>query len=99
MALGYGSRRTTQDADVILAPEDASEVLLAAAEIAPEFDLPADWMNSKAVEAGYASLPPEGGRVVLRTPSLVLEVPSAERLLAMKLARFAGDADINDAKI
>lgn len=99
MALAYGSRRTTEDADVIMPPEVAAEVLPAAEKLAPEFGLPSHWMNQKAVEAGYASAPPEGGRVVLSTPSLVLEVPSTERLLGMKLARFAGDTDIEDAKI
>ena len=51
MALGYGSRRTTSDADVILRPEEASEILAAAARIADEFQLPATWMNQNAVQA------------------------------------------------
>jgi len=56
MALGYGSRRTTGDADVILQSADAREVLLAAAGIANEFQLPTDWMNQKAVEASGCTL-------------------------------------------
>ena len=34
MALGYSSRRTTDDADVIMAPDVAAEVLPAAEQVA-----------------------------------------------------------------
>jgi hypothetical protein len=36
---------------------------------------------------------------VFDTPTLVLEVPSDEQMLAMKVARFAGNTHIDDAKI
>jgi len=98
MALGYRSRRTTNDADAIIAPDDAPEVLAAAARIAPDFDLPDGWLNQKAIEAGKV-LPHTPDIVVLSTPSLVLEVPSAERMLAMKLARGATDSDLLDARV
>jgi len=99
MALGYKSRRTTGDADVILAPEIAEEVLAAAEKIAPEFSLPPDWMNQKALEANLIRPPVGPGRAVFETSSLVLEVPAPEHMLAMKVARYAGDTDIGDAKI
>jgi hypothetical protein len=99
MALGYKSRRTTGDADVILAPEITQEVLAAAERIAAEFSLPSDWMNQKAVEAKLIRPPVEPGRPVFETSSLVLEVPAPEYMLAMKVARYAGDTDIADAKI
>jgi hypothetical protein len=99
MALAHGSRRTTKDADVILRADVAAEVLGAADDIAAEFDLDAGWMNQKAQVADLVLVPAEPGRPVLETPSVVFEVPSTERLLGMKLARFAGDTDVSDAKI
>jgi hypothetical protein len=99
MALGFGSRRTTGDADVIMKPEEAPEILAAASQIAPEFHLPPMWMNQSAIQADLVIAPAEPGRVVLATPSVAFEVPRTEHLLGMKLARFAGDTDIDDAKI
>ena len=37
--------------------------------------------------------------MVFETPTLLLEVPPIEHMLAMKVARFAGDTDIADASI
>ncbi len=99
MALVYESRRTTTDADVIMRPDVAAEVLPAADGIAAEFELEAGWMNQKAQDADHVLVPPEAGTVVLETPSVVFEVPSTERMLGMKLARFAGGTDVEDAKI
>jgi hypothetical protein len=99
LALGYGSRRTTEDADVIMTPAVAAEVLPAAECVAAQYGLPSGWMNTKAVDAGYVVQPVETGKVVLNTASVVFEVPSTPHLLAMKLSRFAGDTDIKDAKI
>jgi hypothetical protein len=99
MALGYGSRRTTEDADVIMTPDVAAEVLPAAEQVAAQYGLPSGWMNTKALDAGYVVPPVEPGRVVLATDSVVFEVPSTEHLLAMKVARFASDTDRKDAEI
>lgn len=98
MALGYRSRRTTRDADAIIEAADAAELLAAADRIAPAFQLDPGWLNQKAAEAGLIKLPVPDA-VVLETPTLVLEVPSAERMLAMKLARSAGDSDLDDARL
>jgi hypothetical protein len=98
MALGYNSRRTTKDADVIMAPDVAAEVLPVAAAIADEFHLAHDWMNEKAVKANLIVPPDRPGKVVFSKYSLVLEVPPPEHMLAMKVARFAGDTDAADAK-
>lgn len=95
LALAYGSRRTTKDADVIM----AAEVLPAAATIAGEFALPTDWMNQRAVEANLIVIPSTPGEPALATPSVLFDVPSTEHLLGMKLARFAGDTDIEDASV
>jgi hypothetical protein len=99
MALGYGSRRTSKDADTIMQPDVAAEVLPAARRIAPEFGLDSDWLNQKAVEANKIVIPEPPGRVVFETDRIALEVPSAEHMLAMKLARFATNTDQADAKI
>jgi hypothetical protein len=100
IALGYESaRRTTTDADVIMQPDVAAEVLPAAKQIASEFQLPPDWLNKAAFDAGLL-VPPKGqGRIVLETQSLVFDVPPAEHLLGMKLVRWAGETDIEDASI
>jgi hypothetical protein len=98
MALGYGSRRTTNDADTVMGDADVAEILEAADRIAPDFQLAAGWLNQKAFEAGLIT-PPEAERIVLETPALALEVPSAEHMLAMKVARFAGNTDTEDAII
>lgn len=94
MALGYGSRRTTADADAIEVRQDVSD---AADRIADEFGLPKGWLNQRATDAGFL-VHPDADHPVRRWPKLVLSVPSAERMLAMKLARFAGDVDTEDAK-
>ena len=99
MALGYNSRRTTDDADVIMTPDVAAEVLPAAEQVAAQYGLPSGWMNTKAIDAGLVIWPVEPGRAVLTTDSIVFEIPSAERLLAMKIVRFAGDKDQKDAEI
>jgi hypothetical protein len=100
MALVYDSRRTTEDADVIINPTDvAVEVLAAAEKIAPDFGLPSGWMNENA--RSFIIEPPahERGREVLATDSVVFEVPSTERLLGMKLARWAGSTDVEDGQV
>ena len=98
MALGYGSRRTTEDADVVMTPDVADEVLPAAEQIAAQNDLPLDWMNMRAWDAGLITAP-SPHKTVLVTSSIVFEVPSTEHMLAMKLVRFAGDTDRKDAEI
>lgn len=104
MALAYGSRRTTKDADVVMEPDVAAEILPIAERIAPEFGLPTGWLNQKAAERpGFIVRPPgagEGrGQIVFETPALTLEVPPPEHMLAMKLAAFRDDTDIADAKL
>jgi hypothetical protein len=99
MALAFDARRTTKDADVILAEDIAGDVLQAAAEVAAEFGLPADWMNQKAVEASLVIPPRSPGRIVFSSPTLVLAAAPIEHLLAMKLAAFRDDTDIKDATL
>jgi hypothetical protein len=97
MVLGYGARRTTTDADVV---DTDPEILIAASRVAAELGLPPDWMNKKAEEAGYV-VPSAtvDARTVLETASLEVRVPSTAHMLAMKVARFAGETDIADARL
>lgn len=97
MALGYGGRRTTEDADVINTPP---EVIRAARAVATEFALGLEWMNSKAEDADHVDPSVAADtRVVLSEPSLEVHVPSAVPMLATKIARFARKTDVSDAKI
>jgi hypothetical protein len=98
MALGFGGRRTTTDADVI---DTAPEVFDAARAVAAEFGLSPEWMNRKAEECGYvvASAATDEGKVIFEAPSLEVWAPSTAHMLAMKVARFAGDTDVEDAKV
>ncbi len=96
MALGYGGRRTTEDADVIDTPP---EVLEAARAVAAEFGLNREWMNANAEEAGYVVPSAAAGtETVMSEPSLEVCVPSLEHMLAMKVARLAEYPDEVDAK-
>ncbi len=97
MALGYGGRRTTRDADVIDTP---AEVMRAARAVAPEFVLAPGWMNAKAERAGHVEPSVSADtRAVLEEPSLEVRVPRTIPMLATKIARFARDVDTGDAKI
>jgi hypothetical protein len=98
MALGFGGRRTTRDADVV---NTAPEVFEAARTVAAEFGLDSDWMNAKAEECGYvvASAASDEGQIIFEAPPLEIRAPSTAHMLAMKVSRFAGDTDVEDAKI
>jgi len=101
MTLGFGSRRTTQDVDVILNPDTRDAILDAAERIRHEFGLPADWLNERAMEAGLLVMAAfdalESHRsVVLELGSLRFSVPSMTHLAAMKLPAVRGDSDIDD---
>ena len=63
MILGYGAHRTTDDMDVIMAPDVAPEVYEAALQVSEDFDLEADWLNQKAVEANLIRHPHAEGIV------------------------------------
>ena len=100
MILGYGAHRTTDDMDVIMAPDVAPEVYEAALQVSEDFDLEADWLNQKAVEANLIRHPhAEADRVVFSTRTLLLRVPPPERMLAMKLVAYRRPKDVRDARL
>ncbi len=95
--LGRLAAKLSPGADVIATPP---EVIEAARAVAPEFGLSPGWMNARAEEAGYVDPSAAADtRVVMREGPLEVSVPSAGHMLAMKVARFAGATDVDDAKL
>jgi hypothetical protein len=81
--LVYGSRDSTKDIDALIRPSDVGRRL--ARLIAREQDLPEDWINSDVAqflseEEAKRTLPAE-----TFGPGLVVTVPTAAYLLALKL--------------
>jgi hypothetical protein len=69
MVLAFNARSSTKDVDAIFEP--AAGVRAAAAVVAANMDLPADWLN----DSGSA----------LDLPNLRVQAPAAEYMLAMKV--------------
>lgn len=93
LAIAYYDRRTTSDIDAVLTPVDP--VLEVVAEIAAEQNLPADWLNNKAL--GYVPFVGLHDWVeVFRDGDVSVSVARAELLLAMKLAADRGRRDADD---
>lgn len=80
MVLGFNSRAATNDVDAIFIP--SREVRLAAKSIAKKHDLPEDWLND-AVK-GFLPGEPDSKEVIFEGDSLIVWIPPAEYLLAMK---------------
>jgi hypothetical protein len=92
MALQLDARRVTRDVDAVFSPP--TDVLDAAATIAAERHLPADWLSSSA--AAFLPDAPRRGPVLLDVPGLSVAVASPEHLLAMKLAAGRTGRDLDD---
>lgn len=93
MALAYDSRRSTRDVDALLLP--TSEVRAAAETIAEAHGLEPDWLN----DAMKGFLPGNDREpvTVFETEWLLVQIPSPEYLLAMKLYASRDETDIEDA--
>lgn len=91
IALCYDERRATRDLDAVFAP--ASSVRRAAAAVAEREGLDPDWLND-AVK-GFLPGPDPNALRYFEAPGLLVDVASAEYLLAMKLfsSRVETDAD------
>jgi antitoxin component of RelBE/YafQ-DinJ toxin-antitoxin module len=90
MILAFGSRESTRDIDALLL--SPSQIRAAAATVAQDLDLPANWLNDGA--KGYAS-------ELLHYSHLRVITPPAQYILAMKcIAARVGldDHDKEDAK-
>jgi hypothetical protein len=91
MCLAFNARAATKDVDGIFEP--SSEIRLAAADVAEELALPADWIN----DAAKAFIVPGLKKKILKELShLSIWTPEADYMLAMKCmsARFdSSDGD------
>lgn len=95
MALAYDDRRMTRDVDAVFVP--AREVREIAAEVGQRHDLDPDWLNDAA--KGFMPAVEDTPQTVYESESLVVQVPSAEFLLAMKLHASRADRDLDDAAV
>ena len=85
MILAHRCQRVTRDVDA-LAIDRRDEVLEAAAEVAREQGLAANWLNDAVRTAPWPTpLPDTRASVVYNSPHLVVTGASAEQLLAMKV--------------
>lgn len=93
MALAYQPGRLTRDVDALFVP--APEVRLAAEEVSAAHGLEPDWLNDAA--KGFLPGPDEHPATVFESESLLVQVPSPEYLLAMKLHASRDERDLDDA--
>lgn len=93
MALAYDQQRITRDVDAIFEP--APEVRDIAESIADRHGLEPDWLNDAA--KGFMPTTDDRPRTVFESESLLVQVPSPEYLLAMKLHASRDDRDLADA--
>jgi hypothetical protein len=91
MCLAYAARPSTQDVDALFQP--ASEIRQAAARVAIQAALPADWLNDSV--KGFMSAQAEFASF-LELPNLRVLVAQPEYLLAMKCLVFRIGAEFHD---
>ncbi|MBL8926481.1 MAG: hypothetical protein JNM77_09590 [Pseudonocardia sp.] len=95
MALAYDTSRLTRDVDALFVP--APEVRRIAEQMSGAHGLEPDWLNDAA--KGFLPGADEHPRTVFESESLLVQVPSPEYLLAMKLHASRDDRDLDDAAI
>ncbi|WP_187361585.1 DUF6036 family nucleotidyltransferase [Phytoactinopolyspora mesophila] len=93
MALAYDQDRLTRDVDALFVP--APVVREIAEEISTAHGLEPDWLN----DAAKGFLPGDDAHpvTVFESETLLVQVPSAEYLLAMKLHASRDERDLDDA--
>jgi hypothetical protein len=96
IVLLFGSRETTKDVDAYFLAPEASKMRAAAARVADELELPADWLNDGA--KGFIVQVTEGP-VLYESESLLARAASPAQLLAMKLAAWRDAIDRADARL
>lgn len=97
--LAYNSREATKDIDALLQPREEGEKLVA--QVARDLDLPEDWLNADVAQ--FISPKVESKRRLAEVEAatgLIVHVPNAEYLLAMKalacrrpIGAYRGDID------
>lgn len=95
IALCFDDRRSTRDLDGVFAP--TSEVRTAAARVAEREGLDPDWLND-AVK-GFLPGPDAAATRYFEAPGLLVDVASAEYLLAMKLFSSRVESDADDIRL
>lgn len=96
MVLAFDARNSTKDVDAIFHP--SVDVRTAAAAVADDLGLPADWLNDAA--KGFLSPSGEFVRIeAIDFPNLRVQAPTPEYMLAMKVlaARAGLDGERGDA--
>ena len=96
MVLGFAAREATKDVDVVIRAPAPAVVRQLAADLAEELGWPADWLNDAA--KGFVGQP-SSGPLLLDAPGIVARSVSIEHLLALKLAAWRDDVDIDDARL
>lgn len=95
MALAYDRDRLTRDVDALFVPTLAVREI--AEEIGAARDLEPDWLNDAA--KGFLPGADERPRTVFESESLLVQVPSPQYLLALKLHASRDERDLDDAAI
>ena len=93
MALEYDGGRLTRDVDAIFEP--AAAIRRIVEDLGEAYDLEPDWLNDGA--KGFMPGQDENPRTVFESTSLLVQVPSPEYLLAMKLHASRDERDLVDA--
>lgn len=96
MVLGFAAREATKDIDVVIRAPAAALVRALAATLADELGWPPDWLNDAA--KGFVGQP-SPGPLLLEAPGIIARAVSVEHLLALKLAAWRDDVDIDDARL
>jgi predicted nucleotidyltransferase len=96
MVLGFEAREATKDVDVVIRAPAAAIVRQLAADLADELGWPTDWLNDAA--KGFVGQP-SPGPILLEAPGIVARTVSVHHLLALKLAAWRDDVDIDDARL
>ncbi|HEX3988426.1 MAG TPA: hypothetical protein VHZ30_03280 [Verrucomicrobiae bacterium] len=92
MILAFGSRESTRDIDALLL--SPSQIRVAVAKVADEYELPANWLNDGA--KGFASDSPIEAKELLRYSHLRVIAPPAQYILAMKCVAARVGLDEHD---
>lgn len=95
MLLAYNAERVTRDVDALFVP--APQVRRIAERMSGPHGLEPDWLNDGA--KGFLPGADEHPRTVFESESLLVQVPSPEYLLAMKLHASRDDRDLDDAAL
>lgn len=95
MALAYSTRRVTKDIDAVFEPK--AVIYEAAAKVAEDLGLPADWLNDAA--KGFMPGEDDDRRPVPDVAGIEITTASPRYLLAMKLVAMRIGEDDEDIEV